>query len=216
MKVRTVVDWTVTGEGRNRSTKTGYANPDIARDLAEFAYGHLVVEMEKRGWIPQDIAVCGVDNSSSVLGFALIQKFQEKYGVNLPLFWSGRKPEEDDWDGIGDLNPWGNPKCLVMLDDDVVTGRACSGPVYYAVRNDFKFRMFCINVWLDAEDLYPDLDMDGDSRFYFAHQNHGSNYLSKEHQDDIEERGYVTNKDIMDNCYNLDNEDYLEDDDDSE
>ena len=173
MHIKTVKDWIGTGN-KHCGTLQGYANPQIADSMADFVYVELSKLMKKEGWTPRDIALCGVDNSSTAFAMAVIRRFQ-KEGERLPLFFSGRKgtnyyeSEADYVTPEGD----GHPKCVVFVDDDMCSGFSVS-PVM-ALANNLTVPMFAFVIkfymnpqdinWVTREEIEG---LHNQSRFYFA------------------------------------------------
>jgi hypothetical protein len=144
-------DWTTSGRDRHRSTTKGYASPDVADDLALHAL--LVIEemRQARGLRPDEVAVCGVDNSTTAFAMALIRLLPDGARYR---FVSGRKAGDtgdchcgcmdcdlccgclDEYD-VRDVYLW----CL--LDDDICQGRAARTVARY-----HPVEVFTINNYL--------------------------------------------------------------------
>lgn len=120
--MKACTDWSAfKDDQRHRSTEWGYANPDIADDLALRAID--VIERKRRamGCPPESVVLCGVDNSTTALAMAVLRLCppHERYS-----FASGRKGR---WECDGELCLDGydrNHSMFVVVDDDICRGHA--------------------------------------------------------------------------------------------
>lgn len=201
MKIKTVMDWD--GSGNNHSgTLRGYANPEVADNMAQFVYKKLANLMLRNGWTAKDVALCGVDNSSTAFAMAVIRRFQ-KVKLPLPLFFSGRKGSENECDHVipeGD----GNPRCLVFVDDDMCTGHSALPVMMLANELRVPVFSFVIKLYLNPEDISQDTlseveSLHTNSRFYFAKalcERVYEDLLTDERMKEIDRDKYITVHDL--------------------
>lgn len=127
-------EWSTKGPVRHRSTVHGYAAPEIADDLALRVLIKLEAMRHERGLRPEQVVLCGVDNSTTAFAMAVLRLLPADARY---LFCSGKKAGAEDhetWcEGCGDcdhccgsIDTYGYPDngLWVVIDDDICQGRA--------------------------------------------------------------------------------------------
>lgn len=144
--------WTTAGQDRHRCTLKGYAAPEIADDLALHALLKIEEIRQRRGLKPEQVVVCGVDNSTTAFAMALLRLLPDKARYR---FCSGRKASDgvNDHCGCGDCDlccgtlddyTVRDVYLWVLLDDDICHGRAAR-----TVARHHPVEVFTINNYLE-------------------------------------------------------------------
>lgn len=145
----------INDNGNHRSCLSGYMNPDVQDELVDFMWHRL----RRSGWNPRDIAIVGSDNSSTSFASAFIRRCWQENPKDMPVFWSIKRGDRDGHgqDRVETMELHGDPKVVLFLDDDVVTGSSMMTAVRAAKRMNLPVIVGAIHVFLESWDISPEL-----------------------------------------------------------
>lgn len=193
----------INDHGNHRSCLSGYMNPEVQDELVDFMWHRL----KKDGRNPRDIAIVGSDNSSTAFASAFIRRCWQENPEDMPVFWSLKRGDRDGYgqDKVETTELHGEPKFVLFLDDDVVTGSSMMTAVRAANRMNIPVIVGSIHVFLEGWDISPQL-VDFARRMeievHFAGTCNGEHYFEN---DNIHAMKFLTDEDIVD-AYDTEND----------